>query len=72
MHQSKRNTGSVLWFMERLLDLSVTVVNWNSLALLEQCLRSLYKTLGDCLTGRVSVVDHNRSESSKFRNSCND
>lgn len=58
--------------IETMLNLSVIIILWNSSVLLEQCLRSLYETPGDYLTGRVSVVNHNKSESNKFRNSCND
>ncbi len=58
--------------IETMLNLSAITVLWNSPVLLEQCLRSSYETPGDYLAGRVSVVDHNKSEPSKFRNLCND
>ncbi len=52
--------------IETMLNLSAITVLWNSPALLEQCLRSLYETLGDCLTGRVSVVDYKKGSAATW------
>jgi len=45
------------------VDVSVIVVNWNTLDLLEQCLRSVYETVED-LALEVIVVDNSSSDGS--------
>lgn len=45
------------------LDLSIIIVNWNTRALLAQCLRSVYETAGD-LKCEVIVVDNASTDGS--------
>jgi N-acetylglucosaminyl-diphospho-decaprenol L-rhamnosyltransferase len=45
------------------MDVSVTIVNWNRAALLEECLRSVYAT-PETVTYEVTVVDHGSSDES--------
>ncbi|HIP88228.1 MAG TPA: glycosyltransferase, partial [Anaerolineales bacterium] len=46
-----------------MVDVSVIVISWNTRALLEQCLRSVYGTAGD-LVVEVIVVDNGSTDGS--------
>lgn len=45
--------------MSKLLDLSIIIVSFNNLTLLENCLNSVYENVGNTITYEIIVVDNN-------------
>lgn len=48
--------------MQKELDLSIIIVSYNNLQLLENCLNSVYENIGNTITYEIIVVDNNSQD----------